>query len=110
MESVSMNEFQSDMVNIFRKIGAGEVIMITSHGRELAKLVPPDNNTKKTEKIHRELPKIDDVISLKKRPEADEWETEWLALAEAVGYAWKDEKNAEKVISEMTPPDWLNNI
>jgi predicted HTH domain antitoxin len=33
--------------------------------------------------------------------EIDEWETEWRTLAQKVGHAWKGEKNAEKVISEM---------
>jgi len=73
MESVSMNELQSDMAEILRKIEAGGVIVITSQGREVAKLVPPDNETEKARRMLRELRRtavVGDVLS----PVTEEWE------------------------------------
>ncbi len=73
MESVSMNELQSDMAEIFRRIEAGRVIMITSQGREVAKLVPPDNEMEKAKRMLGELRRtavVGDVLS----PVTEEWE------------------------------------
>jgi len=66
MERISMNEFQSNMTEIFRKIEAGEAVMITSQGREVAKIVPPDSEMEKARKKLRELGKtavVGDVLS-----------------------------------------------
>jgi prevent-host-death family protein len=73
MECISINELQSDMAEIFRKVEAGEVIMIISQGREVAKLVPPDNEMEKARRMLEELRKtavVGDVLS----PVAEEWE------------------------------------
>jgi antitoxin (DNA-binding transcriptional repressor) of toxin-antitoxin stability system len=61
------------MAEIFRKVEAGEVIMIISQGREVAKLVPPDNEMEKARRMLEELRKtavVGDVLS----PVAEEWE------------------------------------
>ena len=61
------------MAEIFRKIKADEVIMITSLGREVAKLVPPDNEMEKAGRKLRELRKtavVGDVLS----PVGEGWE------------------------------------
>lgn len=46
------------------------------------------------------------VVSLKPAPVAetlapDDWEAQWEALAEEVGRAWKSEKSAVEILSEM---------
>lgn len=66
MESVGIHEFQSNMTEILREIEAGKVIMLISQGREVAKLVPPDNETEKARKRLRELRRtavVGDVLS-----------------------------------------------
>jgi prevent-host-death family protein len=42
MISIGISEFRSNMNSVLQKVQKGEIVALTSHGAEVAKLVPPD--------------------------------------------------------------------
>ncbi len=42
MISIGISEFRSNMNSVLQKVQKGEIVALTSHGVEVAKLVPPD--------------------------------------------------------------------
>jgi len=42
MISIGISEFRSNMNSVLQKVQKGEVVTLTAHGAEVAKLVPPD--------------------------------------------------------------------
>ncbi|MBN2059283.1 MAG: type II toxin-antitoxin system Phd/YefM family antitoxin [Deltaproteobacteria bacterium] len=73
MEKVGISAFRENLSNFLKKAQKGQVISITSHGHEMAKLVPPEDKMMKARTILRELAKrasIGDVLS----PIDDEWD------------------------------------
>ncbi len=73
MESVCASELRSNLTEILRRIESGRIINITLRGREVARLVPPDNKVEKARKKLDELRKtafVGDVLS----PIEEEWE------------------------------------
>jgi len=43
METIAISEFRSNLMKVLRAISLGEKINITSRGKVIAKLVPPDD-------------------------------------------------------------------
>jgi len=73
MERIGIDELRSDMAEIFRKIETGEMFAIMSQRREVARLVPPDNEMEKARRTLGELRKtavVGDIIS----PATEKWE------------------------------------
>ena len=73
MEKVGISKLRENLSIFLKKAQKGEVIIITSRGHEMAKLVPVENKRVASSKILRELGKnalIGDIIS----PIDDEWE------------------------------------
>jgi prevent-host-death family protein len=42
MISIGISEFRSNMNSVLRRVQKGEVVTLTLHGADVAKLVPPD--------------------------------------------------------------------
>ena len=72
MIRVGVSHFREHLMGYLNKIDNGEVIELTVRGKNIAKIVPPDNKTKEArEKLH-EISKtsfIGDIVS----PIDDEW-------------------------------------
>ena len=66
MISVAVSSFRAHLVEYLNKVQRGESVVITSHGRDLARLVPPENNREKARNRLKQLRKkavVKDVIS-----------------------------------------------
>ena len=48
MEVIAVSELRANLMNVLKKIKHGSVVDITSRGKVVAKLVPPDYATYKT--------------------------------------------------------------
>jgi len=73
MEKVGISTLRENLSVFLKKVQKGHVITITSHGHELARLVPAEDQREKSRGILRELGKnafIGDIIS----PIDEEWE------------------------------------
>lgn len=73
MERVAVSEFRANLVNFLKRVERGEIITLTSRGREVAKIIPPDNKTENARNTLIKLRKtavIGDVLS----PIEDKWE------------------------------------
>lgn len=73
MEKVAVSELRANLMRILKRIENGSVITITSRGREIARLVPPEDSRSKARKTLNELRKtaiVKDVLS----PIGEEWE------------------------------------
>ena len=42
MQSIGISEFRSTLNSVLQRVQRGEIIILTSRGTEIAKLVPPD--------------------------------------------------------------------
>ncbi len=75
MSSIAVSELRANLMKILKEIEHGAILDITSRGRVVAKLIPPDLNQKKAKeellKIGEEA-KIYDIIS----PIDEDWETD----------------------------------
>lgn len=75
MKSIAVSDLRANLLKTLKQIEQGEEIDITSRGKLVAKLVPPDYSSKLAyEKlIHlRETAKIYDIVS----PIDEEWEVD----------------------------------
>lgn len=73
MEKVCVSTLRENLSIFLKKVQKGQVITITSRGREMAKLVPAEDSRDKSREVLRELGKnafIGDIIS----PIHEEWE------------------------------------
>jgi len=73
MRTVAVSELRNNLMALIKKVRAGEDIIVTSRGNEVAKLVPMDNKTqgaKEKLKALRKTAYVDDVLS----PVNEEWE------------------------------------
>ncbi|MGD8782331.1 MAG: type II toxin-antitoxin system prevent-host-death family antitoxin [Ignavibacteria bacterium] len=75
MQSVAVSELRANLVAVLEKIKKGSTINITSRGKVVAKLVPPDESKKLAEDILlqvRKNAKLHDVVS----PVSEKWNVE----------------------------------
>ncbi len=66
METVAVSELRSNLMKFLRAISLGKKISITSRGKVIAKLVPPDDTVGLVQKKLNEISKdaiINDVVS-----------------------------------------------
>lgn len=73
MEKVGVSTLRENLSIFLKKVQKGEIITITSRGRDMARLVPVEDKTVKSREMLRELGKnalIGDIIS----PIDEEWE------------------------------------
>ncbi len=73
MNAIAVSELRSNLMRILKEIEHGSSIDITSRGKIVAKLVPPDYNKEKARKKLTELGKnasIGDIVS----PVDSQWE------------------------------------
>ena len=79
---VSVDSAKKNLENILARLSPGETAtLIGPEGRPMAVLVP----LKKSEDIAEEI----------------DWDEEWQALARRIDSAWKSEKTALQILSEM---------
>ena len=79
---VSVDSVKKNLENILASLSPGETAtLIGPEGRPMAVLVP----LKKSEDIAEEI----------------DWDEEWQALARRIDSAWKSEKTALQILSEM---------
>jgi prevent-host-death family protein len=66
METIAVSEFRANLMQILQRIQSGASITITSRGRKIARLVPPDDSMEEArlalEKL-RKTAKVGDVLS-----------------------------------------------
>ena len=73
METIAVSELRNNLMSVLKQIESGTSITITTRGREIARLVPPENSSDKAKKALKKLSKtaiIRDIIS----PIDEEWE------------------------------------
>ncbi|MFH1942719.1 MAG: type II toxin-antitoxin system prevent-host-death family antitoxin [bacterium] len=73
METVAVSELRSNLMRILKRIERGSIITITSRGRPIARMLPPENSMMEAReklKTIRETASVGDVVS----PIDEEWE------------------------------------
>jgi antitoxin (DNA-binding transcriptional repressor) of toxin-antitoxin stability system len=73
METIAVNDFKDNLLEILKKIEHGSIFTITLQGKPIARLIPPEINIEKARESLKALQKtaiIKDVIS----PIDVEWE------------------------------------
>jgi len=73
MEKINISTLRDNLSIFLKKVQKGQVIIITSRGHEMARLVPAEDKREKSRAILRELGKnafIGDILS----PIHEEWE------------------------------------
>ena len=66
METIAVSELRANLMQILKRIEAGATIAITSRGREIARLFPPEDQMSRARKTLAKLRKtaiVGDVIS-----------------------------------------------
>jgi prevent-host-death family protein len=66
MKTIAVSELRANLMKVLKKIEGGECLHITSHGKIVAQLVPPDQGRKNAQKRLREIgktAKLLDVVS-----------------------------------------------
>jgi antitoxin (DNA-binding transcriptional repressor) of toxin-antitoxin stability system len=82
--TISIEEASDDLKGLLDGLQPGETVtLVGDKGEPRAKLVS-----------------LADTPSIASQAASD-WEEQWKALAEEIGRAWKDDKSAVEVISEM---------
>ena len=56
METIAVSEFRANIMKFLKEVERGSNINITSRGKVVAKLVPPDNTREKAKEKLRSLP------------------------------------------------------
>jgi prevent-host-death family protein len=72
METVGINILRRNLTGVLKRVEKGEIIMITSRGHEVARLVPPEKKMVKARKMLEKLRKtayVGDVVS----PHSGDW-------------------------------------
>jgi len=73
MEKVGISSLRENLTTFLKKVQKGQVIIITSRGREIARIVPIENNMEKSRGILRNVGEnaiIGDILS----PIDEEWD------------------------------------
>lgn len=73
METINISEFRTHLLDYLKKVQKGHEIIITSHGKTLAAVVPPISQNEQAKAKLKQLAKnvvIKDVIS----PIDEEWD------------------------------------
>ncbi len=72
MKTIPISELRANLMKVIQNIEQGASFYVTSRGKIVAKLVPPDNSKYAEEKLNqvRKTAKIHDVIS----PVYEQWE------------------------------------
>jgi prevent-host-death family protein len=73
MKTIAVSTLRANLMKILKQIEQGETLDITSHGKVIATLVPPDHAKKQAREKLRELgnkARIYDIVS----PIKSEWE------------------------------------
>jgi len=73
VETIPVSELRANLMRVLKRIESGTSITVTSRGREMARLVPPENPLEKARESLKELRKtavVKDVLS----PIGEEWE------------------------------------
>lgn len=73
MEKVAVSEFRANLLGFLKKVERGEAITLTSRGREVARIIPPENKRKVSREALQALRKtacVGDVVS----PLEEQWE------------------------------------
>ena len=73
METIPVSELRANLMRVLKRIESGTSITITARGREMARLVPPENPQAKARQSLKDLRKtaiVEDVLS----PTGEEWE------------------------------------
>jgi len=66
MKTVAVSQFRANLVGFLKKVEQGEVISLTSRGKEVAKIVPPGHKSQNAEKALETLRKtaiVGDILS-----------------------------------------------
>jgi len=66
METIAVSELRASLMHVLRRIESGESLIITSRGRQIARLVPPEspaNKARQALKKLRETAIIKEVLS-----------------------------------------------
>ncbi len=74
METVGVTAFRANLMDFIKRVQKGEAIIITSRGRQVARLVPSVDPKRKAREALKKLRKtavVGDVIS----PIGEEWES-----------------------------------
>lgn len=77
MSSIAVSQLRANLMKVLKNIERGDSINITSRGKVIARLVPPEESKQAAEmKLNkiRKSAKIHDVLS----PLSEEWEAEKL--------------------------------
>jgi len=73
MERVAVSEFRANLLVFLKRVERGEGITLTSRGREVARIMPPENRMEEAKAALEELRKkavVGDVLT----PVGEEWE------------------------------------
>ncbi|NTV68105.1 MAG: type II toxin-antitoxin system prevent-host-death family antitoxin [Chlorobaculum sp.] len=73
MERVAVSEFRANLLGFLKRVERGEGITLTSRGREVARIMPPENKRDVARAALEELRKkaaVGDVLA----PVGEEWE------------------------------------
>jgi prevent-host-death family protein len=73
MERVAVSEFRANLLVFLKRVERGEGITLTSRGREVARIIPPENKREEAKAALEELRKtaiVGDVLS----PVGEDWE------------------------------------
>lgn len=71
METVSISQLRSNLLSYLKKAKDGHEIVVTSHGKSLATIIPPYNQNQEARKRLNQLAKsavIGDVVSPSEEP------------------------------------------
>ena len=72
MQTIAVSDLRANLMKVLKNIEKGSTVLITSRGKIVAKLIPPEESIKTAEKKLTELSKIakiHDVIS----PISENW-------------------------------------
>jgi len=74
METISVSELRANLTNVIDEVKNGKTILITSHGKPVAQIIPSSDRRKEVIaklKALRKTAKIGDMVS----PVGEQWET-----------------------------------
>ena len=75
MHSIAVSELRANLMSILKNIEKGSSVSITSRGRVVAKLIPPEESLKLAQEklaVIRKSAKVNDVLS----PISTKWEAD----------------------------------
>lgn len=73
MKTVAISEFRAHLLNFLNKVELGETLILTSHGKEIARILPPKEAQNQARRRLAKLRKsafVGDVVS----PLSNDWD------------------------------------